>query len=71
MSNLDFAQLYGAFKVFEPVLCNELKYSVVPVSYNDGSPTAVSVIRSIDTVAKKFLVESGFIRQVGRHKFKL
>ncbi len=71
MSNLDFAQLYGAFKVFEPVLCNELKYSVVPVSYNDGNPTAISVIKSIDTVANQFLVESGLIGQVGRHKFKV
>jgi hypothetical protein len=44
---------------------------VVPVSYNDGTPAAVSVIKSIDTVANQFLVESGFIRQVGTHKFKV
>ncbi len=44
---------------------------MVPVSYNDGTPTTVSVIKSIDTLANQFLVESGLIRQVGGHKFKL
>ena len=44
---------------------------MVPVSFNDGTPTADSVIKSIDLVENQFLVESGLIGQVGRHKFKV